>query len=82
MIIRTLLAALMLTALSAPALAGGCPVRVAKIDQLLAEITNLSDTQVAEVKALRDDGENMHKSGKHGDSMATLGKALEILGAN
>jgi len=34
---------------------------------------------MAEVKKLRAEGENLHKEGKHSDSMAALGKAKKIL---
>ena len=34
----------------------------------------------AKVKALREDGEKMHKSGQHGESMKALGEAKKLLG--
>lgn len=78
---RTLIAAAMLTAaLAGPALAAQCPADVAKIDAALAAGTSLSAEQVAEVKALRDEGEALHQSGKHGESVETLAKAKEMLG--
>jgi hypothetical protein len=40
----------------------------------------LDAKQSAEVKKLRADGERFHKEGKHGESMAALGKAKSILG--
>ena len=40
----------------------------------------LDDKQTAEVKKLRAEGEQLHKAGKHAESMATLGKAKKILG--
>jgi hypothetical protein len=40
----------------------------------------LDARQAAEVKKLRADGEKFHKEGKHGESMAALGKAKGILG--
>ena len=40
----------------------------------------LDAKQTAEVKKLRDEGEQLHKAGKHSESMATLGKAKAILG--
>ena len=44
------------------------------------EKAKLNDKQSAEVKKLRADGEALHKSGKHSESMAALGKAKGILG--
>ena len=35
---------------------------------------------MAEVKKLRADGEQLHKAGKHAESMETLGKAKKMLG--
>jgi hypothetical protein len=32
------------------------------------------------VKKLRAEGEQLHKAGKHSESMATLGKAKKMLG--
>ena len=47
----------------------GSPGRVAKIDQALAAGPGLSDEQVAEVERLRDEGERLHKTGGHSQSM-------------
>jgi hypothetical protein len=66
---------------SAPAFAGQCPVDMKKIDAALAN-ASLSTAQLAEVTALRTEGESQHKSGDHGDSVATLAKAKAILGIN
>ena len=64
---------------TAPALAGNCPVDMKAIDAALPK-AKLNDKQAAEVKKLRADGERLHKEGKHGESMAALGKAKTILG--
>ena len=40
----------------------------------------LTSDQLAEVKALRDQGEAEHEAGKHAQSVATLQRAKEILG--
>jgi hypothetical protein len=40
----------------------------------------LDAKQAAEVKKLRAEGEQLHKAGKHDESMAALGKAKGILG--
>ena len=61
------------------ALAHACPALMAEIDQALEE-TMLSDEQLAEVEALRAEGEELHEAGDHDASMAALEAALEILG--
>jgi hypothetical protein len=58
---------------------GNCPVEMKAIDAALPKV-KLNDKQAAEVKKLRADGEKLHKEGKHGESMAALGKAKGILG--
>ena len=73
-------AAILTVALTAPALAFQCPADVGKIDAALAAGPSLSAARIAEVKALRDSGEALHKSGKHQESVDTLAKAKEILG--
>ena len=57
----------------------GSPGRVARIDKALAADPYLSDERVAEMKRLRDEGERLHKTGGHSQSMDTLAKAMEIL---
>jgi hypothetical protein len=52
---------------------------VKAIDAALPK-AKLDAKQAAEVKQLRDDGESLHKAGKHSESMAALGKAKGILG--
>jgi hypothetical protein len=58
---------------------GNCPNEVKAIDAALPK-AKLDAKQAAEVKKLRDDGDRLHKEGKHGESMAALGKAKGILG--
>jgi hypothetical protein len=53
---------------------------VKEIDAALEVNSTLSDEQVAEVTALRDQGEAEHNAGKHAESVATLQKAKDILG--
>jgi hypothetical protein len=64
---------------SSLALAGNCPADMKAVDAALPK-AKLNDKQAAEVKKLRADGERFHKEGKHGESMAALGKAKGILG--
>lgn len=75
---RTALFAALLLA-SSLAAAGNCPNEWKAIDAALPQ-AKLDAKQMAEVKKLRAEGEQLHKAGKHGESMATLGKAKKILG--
>jgi hypothetical protein len=72
-----LAAALALTA--SVAFAHNCPNEMKAIDAALPK-AKLNASQTSEVKKLRADGEALHKSGKHSESMAALGKAKGILG--
>ena len=67
-----------LTLASSLALANNCPNEWKAIDAALPK-AKLDAKQMAEVKKLRADGEQLHKDGKHSESMATLGKAKKIL---
>ncbi len=73
-------AALLGALLALPAHAFQCPADVAKIDAALKAGPDISAQQRAEVKKLRDEGERLHKSGRHAESVATLAKAKKILG--
>jgi hypothetical protein len=54
---------------SSLAIASGCPKEMKAIDAALPG-AKLSAEQAAEVKKLRAEGEQLHKDGKHPDSMA------------
>ena len=73
------LAAVALTALSAPALARECPTHVKKIDAALAT-ASLGQEQKVEVMRLRDEGQRLHSEGKHEESMEALARAEKMLG--
>jgi hypothetical protein len=64
---------------SAAAFAHNCPNEMKAIDAKLTS-AKLADADLAKVKALRADGEAMHKAGKHDDSMKALGEAKKMLG--
>ncbi len=66
-------------AFSAGALAFHCPADMKKIDAALAKNPQLTKAQMDEVKKLRAQGEQLHKAGKHQDSVDTLAKAMKIL---
>lgn len=65
--------------LSTPLWAMHCPQDMARIDALLAEKPSLSAEQLAEVHRLRAEGEQLHKSGRHAESMQVLKQALDLL---
>jgi len=78
MIARSLIAAALLVAFSAPALAFHCPADVKAIDNALSK-SSLSAAQKTEVMKLRDKGEAQHKAGNHQDSVNTLAEAMRII---
>lgn len=80
MLRKTVLAAFLTVAFAAPAFANSCPKHMASIDAALAKNPNMSAQQLAEVKQLRSQGEELHKAGKHSESMAALSKAEGMLG--
>ena len=57
-----------------------CPADMKLIDDALAAGVTLSDEQLAEVTALRAEGEELHNAGDHAASVEALGKAMAILG--
>lgn len=63
-----------------PAFAGSCPKDMKAVDAALAENPSLSAEDMSRVKELRAEGEKLHKSGKHADSVAALHEALKLLG--
>ncbi len=77
---RIAIAAILTALLAGPALAGQCPVDMKKIDAALAKGSQISTAQMAEVTALRAEGEAQHKGGQHGAAVKTLAKAKDILG--
>ena len=64
---------------SSLAFANSCPKEMKAIDAALPT-AKLDAAKSAEVKKLRAEGEQLHKDGKHSESMAALGKAKGILG--
>ena len=78
--IRILVAAAVVVAMTSPAFAKHCPKDVKIIDQSLPKATGLNEMQMTQVKALRDKGAAFHKSGKHGESIKVLHEAIKVLG--
>jgi hypothetical protein len=64
----------------ASAFAMHCPKEMKSIDDALAKNPKLSEAQMKDVKASRAKGEELHKAGKHAESVAELAKAQKILG--
>ena len=61
------------------AFAGSCPLLMKEIDQILEETKQLSQEQLNEIKQLRIQGEEAHKSGDHEESEKLLKEALQLL---
>jgi hypothetical protein len=75
---KRLAVTVVLAAFASLAWANNCPNEVKAIDAALPK-AKLDSKQQAEVKRLRDEGDKLHKQGKHAESMAALGKAKGIL---
>ena len=60
--------------------AGSCPRHIKDIDAALAKSPVLSEEKMSQIKALREEGEDMHKSGNHYESVKALRKAKGMLG--
>ena len=76
---HTTLVASLFALTSGVAYAGTCPKHIKAIDTAMPKAT-LSDAQKADVKKYRDEGESLHKAGKHSESLDALAKAEKILG--
>lgn len=76
--VSTFASALFLALFALPAHAFHCPADVKAIDNALPK-ANLSAQQKAEVQKLRDEGEALHNSGKHKDSVGKLAEAMRII---
>lgn len=75
-----LLAAALSVGFAFAAQAGSCPTQVKAIDAALASNASLSADKKAQAKKLRDEGEALHASGKHPESMAKLAEAKKVIG--
>lgn len=71
--------AVILSLVAGSALAHGCPGEMKAIDGKLPTVS-LAEPQMSRVKELRAKGEQLHKEGKHSESMAALGEAKKLLG--
>ena len=77
---RLLLAGFVSVALATPALAGQCPKLMKSVDAALAANPQVSAAQLERVNQLRAEGEALHKSSKHKESVEALNEAKKILG--
>lgn len=72
--------------LMAPAAwAGSCPKLMVEIDEILVSKPDLDEETIIDedlnksVKQMRQEGEQLHKSGKHSESVDMLQRALKAL---
>lgn len=77
---RSLTILLLTLFLSGTALAHQCPSLIHKIDAQL-ENTELDSSTLSEVRQLRDEGAELHRQGKHSESVEVLNEALGKLKA-
>ena len=66
-------------AISAPVWAMHCPADMARIDEQLQSDPPADPAVLARVKALREEGEKLHKAGDHEASLKALGEAQDLL---
>ena len=78
MIKRILTAAAVLALMATPAFASQCPKDMKSIDAALA--AGKGGNMMDKVKALRAEGEALHKAGKHKESVEKLAQALKLIG--
>jgi len=64
---------------AATASAHGCPGEMRAIDAKMPT-AKLPAADMSKVKALREEGEKLHKEGKHTESMKALAEAKKLLG--
>jgi hypothetical protein len=79
MIRRLALACILAGALSSQALAFHCHADMAAIDAAIPT-AQLTEKEMARVKELRAQGEELHNAGKHQEAVDTLAEAKQILG--
>jgi hypothetical protein len=77
---RTLALGVSLLFAAGTAMAFHCPKEMKAIDDALAKNPKLTEAQMKQVKEDRAKGEELHKAGKHQESLDTLAKAKATLG--
>ena len=78
--LRALLLGAVLAVASGTAVAFHGPKDMKEIDAALSKGPDVSGAQLQEVRQLRAQGEELHKAGKHQESVDKLGRAKQILG--
>lgn len=73
-------AALAAVLVAAPAWASSCPRHMGEIDAKLATNPQVAQQTLDQAKQLRAQGEELHKAGKHAESMEALAAAKKLLG--
>ena len=76
---KQLLTGSLIVFFAAAASAHGCPGEMRAIDAKMPT-ANLPAAEMSKVKALREEGEKLHKEGKHTESMKALADAKKLLG--
>ena len=72
-------------ALPGSAFAHNCPNLISEIDAILDGKPDLDEETIVDednrknVRQMRDEGEALHNSGKHGESVEVLQRALDLL---
>ncbi len=74
-----LIAGALVLGLSVPAYAGSCPRLSKEVGAALGSST-MSAAVKAQAMSLREKGDGLHSSGRHGDSVAAHKQALALLG--
>ena len=76
MIKHIVAAAALLALMATPALASQCPKDMKAIDEALA--AGKGKAAMDKIKALRAEGEALHKAGKHKESVEKLAEAMKL----
>jgi hypothetical protein len=76
---RKTLMILAIAAFSAPVWAMHCPADMARIDEQLKSDPPADPAILTRVKALRAEGEKLHKAGDHEASLKALDEAQQLL---
>ena len=76
---RAFAVAVLATLIAGPAFAFQCPANLRQIDAAVQANTQLSAADKAKVTELRNEGEKLHASGQHQQSMDKLSEAKDLL---
>lgn len=79
LVMKQLIMGAAISVFAATAFAHGCPGEMRAIDAKMPT-AKLSAADMSKAKALREEGEKLHKEGKHTESMKALAEAKKLLG--